>query len=237
MAGEWPRKNEKKENSVRPNKSPAVTQTPPQAHTGRGRLSRTAVSEIEWHTPISNRPDRRVLYKYLQAVRGLEEGERGGWQPCWSNCPTPDPWRKKERREMNAAGKEPESIMNLLMFGFFFFLQSERQLCLVSWVSWNGQTADAGFSGLGHKCTCEVHPTSAVQPDGQLQVRRAEEDEGEEEGLESATWSLMPKCLHSNSLQGSGTSDKDVSCFFFIISKLYHGLTHSSIRNKRHQTL
>lgn len=51
MASEWPQKmggkKEKKKNPVRPNESPAVTQTPPQAHAGRGRLSRTAVSEIE----------------------------------------------------------------------------------------------------------------------------------------------------------------------------------------------
>lgn len=78
-----------------------------------------------------------------------------------------------------------------------------------------GQTADAGFSRRGHKCTCEVHPTSAVQPDGQLQVRRAEEEE-QEEGLEPATWSLMPTCLHSNSMQGSSTSDKDANVFLFF---------------------
>lgn len=55
---------------------------------------------------------------------------------------------------------------------------------------------DAGSSERGHKCTCEVCTTSAVQCDGQLQVRAKGEEEEEEppgwweEGPESAA--LLP---------------------------------------------
>lgn len=64
-------------------------------------------SEIEWHTVISNRPDRRFLYKYPQADGGGTQGE----QPCWLNCLTPNQ-NGKERRGVNAAEKRTESVIN-----------------------------------------------------------------------------------------------------------------------------
>lgn len=117
----WPvsgPEKKRKKNTVRPNESPAVTQTPLQSHTGRGRLSRTAVSEIEWHTPISNRPDRRILYKYLQAVGGLEEGERGGVTAVLVKLPNTRPIKKEERRNRRSRKRarinnEPANIFFL----------------------------------------------------------------------------------------------------------------------------
>lgn len=76
---------------------------------------------------------------------------------------------------MNAAGKRPESIKGPADVPLLVS-RCERQLRQQKRA--RRRTTDAGVSGRGHKCTCEVLTTSAVWPDGQLQVKRGEEEEG-----------------------------------------------------------
>lgn len=56
----------------------------------------------------------------------------------------------------------------------------------------------AGSSERGHKCTCEVCTASAVQCDGQLQVRAEGEEEEEEPLVGERKGQNQPSCCRGS---------------------------------------